>query len=124
MEHPRTVGWFWNSMPGTMLLAGAGLALSLSTALACAWPQGTLHGIEVEGLALGEYRLWPLWVWLYCIIWWFIQDACKVRGHARLIAITAGRTAAHCSLPTTHAWGAPPAGMHLASHCRLSLSPT
>jgi hypothetical protein len=74
----RTVGWFWSSRPGNMLLGGAGLALSLSTALACAWPKGELHEIEVEGLALGEYRLWPLWVWLYCIVWWFIQDACKV----------------------------------------------
>ena len=34
--------------------------------------------MQVQGLALGEYRLWPIWVWLYCIVWWFIQDAFKV----------------------------------------------
>jgi hypothetical protein len=119
----RTVGWFWSSLPGTMLLAGAGLALSLSTALACAWPHGNLHGIEVEGLALGEYRLWPLWVWLYCIVWWFIQDACKVGAPPR----ARRTTTAHCLLPTAHCPrpGAPPharlaacatAGAHLQAH--------
>ena len=29
-------------------------------------------------MALGEYKLWPLWVWIYCVIWWWVQDACKV----------------------------------------------
>lgn len=42
------------------------------------YPAGELDGLLVEGLGLGEYRLWPLWVWIYCIIWWFIQDFCKV----------------------------------------------
>jgi H+-transporting ATPase len=53
----RTVGWFWSSRPGNLLLAGAGLALSLSTGLACGWPKGELHEIEVEGLSTGEYKL-------------------------------------------------------------------
>eukprot|EP00882_Tetradesmus_deserticola_P030967 GHRQ01034997.1.p1 GENE.GHRQ01034997.1~~GHRQ01034997.1.p1 ORF type:complete len:207 (+),score=58.11 GHRQ01034997.1:73-621(+) len=26
----------------------------------------------------GEYTLWALWVWIYCIVWWLIQDICKV----------------------------------------------
>jgi H+-transporting ATPase len=74
------VGPFWESRPGTLLLAGASLALSLSTILACVWPKGELDHQEVEGLALGAYRLWPIWVWIYCIVWWFIQDAFKVGG--------------------------------------------
>ena len=28
-----------------------------------------------------NYTLWPLWVWLYCIFFWFIQDACKVLAY-------------------------------------------
>jgi len=28
--------------------------------------------------------LFPLWVWIYCIIWWFIQDILKVLTLAAL----------------------------------------
>lgn len=42
------------------------------------WPAGHTDGVEVEGLARGDYKLWSLWVWLYCIVWWFVQDSCKV----------------------------------------------
>jgi hypothetical protein len=37
------------------------------------WPEGDLDGLPVKGLALGDYTLWPLWVWIYCLIWWIIQ---------------------------------------------------
>jgi hypothetical protein len=29
--------------------------------------------LPVMGLALGDYTLMPLWIWIYCLIWWFIQ---------------------------------------------------
>jgi hypothetical protein len=29
----------------------------------------------------GEYTLWALWVWIYCIVWWLIQDTCKVAAY-------------------------------------------
>jgi H+-transporting ATPase len=36
-----------------------------------------IDGQHVRGLALkspeSSYTLWALWVWIYCIIWWFIQ---------------------------------------------------
>ena len=35
--------------------------------------QGILDGLPVLGLALGDYTLFPLWVWIYCICWWFVQ---------------------------------------------------
>jgi hypothetical protein len=35
--------------------------------------------MDVMGLARGEYNLWALWVWIYCLIVWLIQDAAKVR---------------------------------------------
>ena len=63
-------------------MAAAGTALSLSTTLACVWPKGELDHVMVEGLALTSgdetYTLWPLWVWLFCIVFWFVQDALKV----------------------------------------------
>ncbi len=37
------------------------------------WPKGELGGLPVIGLALGEYKLMPLWIWIYCLLWWFIQ---------------------------------------------------
>ncbi|KAG2442954.1 hypothetical protein HXX76_003029 [Chlamydomonas incerta] len=78
----RTHGnFFWTVAPSPILLCAAGLALSLSTALACAWPRGTLDKQEVEGLAYGSYTLMPLWIWLYCIFWWFVQDLLKVLAY-------------------------------------------
>ncbi|GFR41408.1 hypothetical protein Agub_g2091 [Astrephomene gubernaculifera] len=71
-------GFFWSVAPSPILLGAATLALSLSTALACAWPRGHLDNQPVEGLAYGSYTLLPLWIWLYCIFWWFVQDALKV----------------------------------------------
>ncbi len=38
-----------------------------------------LDGLPVQGLALGQYTLFPLWVWIYCIIWWIIQACVCVR---------------------------------------------
>ncbi|EFJ47201.1 hypothetical protein VOLCADRAFT_61631, partial [Volvox carteri f. nagariensis] len=71
-------GFFWSVRPSPLLLGAAGVALSLSTALASAWPRGHLDKQPVEGLAYGEYTLLPLWIWIYCIFWWFVQDALKV----------------------------------------------
>jgi hypothetical protein len=28
-----------------------------------------------------DYTLWALWVWIYCIVWWLIQDTCKVAAY-------------------------------------------
>ena len=35
--------------------------------------QGMLDGLPVAGLALGDYTLFPLWVWIYSICGLFIQ---------------------------------------------------
>ena len=37
------------------------------------WPKGELGGLPVMGLALGEYKLMPRWVWIYCLLCWFFQ---------------------------------------------------
>lgn len=74
----RTQSWFWTQRPGKLLMFGASFALTISTILACVWPSGKLDDLEVKGLARGNYGLWAIWVWIYCIVWWFIQDAAKV----------------------------------------------
>ncbi len=99
----RTVGPFYSSRPGNLLLGGATLALTLSTILACAWPIGTLDGSYVEGLALGDYRLMPLWVWIFSIVCWFIQDAIKVRAPPHSCPTAALRPPPP-ALDAGHAW--------------------
>jgi H+-transporting ATPase len=75
-------GFFFSSMPSPILLAAAMFSLSLSTALASAWPTGVLDSVQISGLAIHsdehDYTLLPLWIWIYCIIFWFVQDAFKV----------------------------------------------
>jgi H+-transporting ATPase len=42
------------------------------------WPESEPDGVPTLGLAQGEYKLWAIWIWLYCIFWWLIQDVAKV----------------------------------------------
>lgn len=74
----RTDGYFWTSTPSNILLGAASIALSLSTILACAWPDGNIDDVAVLGLAKHSPKAMALYVWLYCILWWFVQDAAKV----------------------------------------------
>ena len=66
-------GYFWSSAPSQILLWAALTALSISTILACVWPEGNTDHIRTEGLArktdYGDYTLMPLWTWIYCIFW-------------------------------------------------------
>ena len=71
-------GFFWSVRPGKPLLGAVFISLTISTFLASFWPEGLLDGLPVKGLSLGGYKNMPLWIWIYCIIWWFIQDILKV----------------------------------------------
>jgi H+-transporting ATPase len=71
-------GFFWTSRPSNILVVAACFALFLSTLLACVWPAGYVDKMYVTGLADGDNKAMAFWVWLYCIFWWFIQDAAKV----------------------------------------------
>jgi H+-transporting ATPase len=71
-------GPFWAVAPGLPLAVAVTVSLIISTFLAAFWPEGTLDGLPVKGLSIGQYKLMPLWVWIYCILWWFVQDALKV----------------------------------------------
>lgn len=70
--------WFWTSRPAPILLAAGAFALSTSTVFACVWPRSKPDGIPTLGLSRQSPHLLPLWIWGYCILWWFVQDAAKV----------------------------------------------
>ncbi|EKX41028.1 hypothetical protein GUITHDRAFT_75022 [Guillardia theta CCMP2712] len=69
---------FWTVEPGKPMLFAIFCSLVISTFLASFWPESELDGLPVKGLALGTYKTMPLWVWIYSIIWWFIQDCIKI----------------------------------------------
>jgi H+-transporting ATPase len=71
-------GFFWSSKPSPILMGAACFSLALSTILACFLPKSTIDDQDVEGLGLREPKGFALFVWLYCIVWWFVQDAAKV----------------------------------------------
>lgn len=71
-------GFFWSSTPSPILLLAALFSLTLSTILACVWPDGDVDDQNVEGLARRDPKAMAVYVWLYCIFWWFVQDASKV----------------------------------------------
>ncbi|GBG70142.1 hypothetical protein CBR_g6273 [Chara braunii] len=79
----RTRGWFFTQRPGLLLFCGAFISLGISTIIASCFPKVEFEHMPLEGLAnrSAEYKLWTIWVWLYCVLWWFIQDACKVGSY-------------------------------------------
>jgi H+-transporting ATPase len=70
--------WFWQSAPSPILLGGAVFALSVSTIIANVWPSSSPDNIYSVGLALRAPEELSVYIWIYCILWWFIQDALKV----------------------------------------------
>ena len=70
--------WFWSTAPAPILLAAGGFALTTSTILACVWPESMPDEIYTLGLTVRGFSFMPMFIWMYCIFWWFIQDAAKV----------------------------------------------
>lgn len=76
--------FFFSYRPSLVLFVGAVISLTISSLVAAFWPDRTMDGINTIGLAHGDSaaaRLMPLYVWLYCIVWWFIQDIAKVASY-------------------------------------------
>lgn len=70
--------FFWEQGPAPVLLAAAMFALSASTILACVWPPSYPDGVYTLGLARrAPYEL-PVYIWMYCVFWWIVQDVAKV----------------------------------------------
>jgi H+-transporting ATPase len=70
--------WFWSTAPARILLLAGCLALSCSTILACAWPESYPDGILALGLGRRKPYALALYIWIYCIVWWVVQDVAKV----------------------------------------------
>ena len=64
---------FWTTKPAPILIGAGMVALTCSTIIACTWPKTTPDGIQTQGLELRPPYALPLYIWLYCIVWWFIQ---------------------------------------------------
>lgn len=81
----RTGGKFFFAMrPSPVLLIGALISLFISTMVATFWRESSPDGLDTTGLAIGPdktEKLLPLWVWIYCLVWWLVQDAIKVLFH-------------------------------------------
>jgi H+-transporting ATPase len=76
--------WWWQNKPSGVLLGAAALACSLSTVVANVWPASSPDGIPTIGLAIRPPVYLSAYVWLYCIVCWFVQDAAKVGTYALL----------------------------------------
>ena len=66
----RTQGLFYTRAPGKLLFGAACVATGASTLLSAAWP----FGETLESLSAGHV----LFVWVYCVAWFLIQDLAKV----------------------------------------------
>ena len=73
----RTRTWFFERGIGRLLGGAAVFALLTSTVLSLVWdliftqPGAYMRGLRYSGVAVTN-------VWIYCVLWWFIQDAAKV----------------------------------------------
>lgn len=68
--------FFWQVKPAPILLIGGLFSLTISSLIAILWPDSTPDGILTEGLS-NEMGLF-IFVWLYCLIFWLVQDVAKV----------------------------------------------
>jgi len=75
--------WFWVHRPSAVLVVGACASLAISSIVASFWPDSSPDSIQTLGLAKGSgnTNLLPIWVWIYCLVWWLIQDFFKVMAY-------------------------------------------
>ena len=70
---------FWSTMPSPLLLGGAIISLTVTSIVACYFPADRFAHREIDGLDDdSHYALWPVWCWIYCLFWFFVQDGLKV----------------------------------------------
>jgi hypothetical protein len=77
----RTRTWFWERYLGGPLLIAACVALTISTIFALFWDKifdvnKLGESAFMEGLSASDGAV--VATWMYCILWWIIQDAAKV----------------------------------------------
>jgi len=74
----RTRTWFWERSVGGPLLIAACVALFASTMFALFW--STLPSLNAGSYMAGlkDSQGAAFCTWIYCILWWLVQDAAKV----------------------------------------------
>jgi len=71
--------FFWSSRPAPILLGACCFSLSLSTIIACSWPESYPDKVHTKGLWVGNNNPGlAFWVWWYSFLWWIVQDLVKV----------------------------------------------
>jgi len=68
--------FFFARAPSPILLVAAFIALLTSSLIAALVPHGTLDDQAIDGLGI-----LTIYVWIYCIIWFLLQDLCKVLAY-------------------------------------------
>jgi len=69
---------FWFSIPAPILMGAACFSLSLSTIIACALPDAEIDNIPTLGLGRHQPYAFAFYIWVYCVVWWWVQDVAKV----------------------------------------------
>lgn len=78
--------FFWQVKPAPILFGGGFFALTMSSLLSIFWPQSKPDGILTEGLK-SQIGLF-FFVWIFCLIFWLVQDVCKVLGYKVSVTIS------------------------------------
>jgi H+-transporting ATPase len=87
----RTRTWFWERRPGYALGVACLAATSTSTIMSLFWDDIVkTDDAQMSGLRRSKYAC--LSIWIYCILWFFVQDAAKVGGYWVLEYLTQGDT--------------------------------
>eukprot|EP00301_Raphidiophrys_heterophryoidea_P003953 c11757_g1_i2.p1 GENE.c11757_g1_i2~~c11757_g1_i2.p1 ORF type:complete len:1017 (+),score=217.80 c11757_g1_i2:176-3226(+) len=73
--------FFWSSKPCNLLLGGAFVSLGISTIVANVWANSKPDGVPTIGLARTNPRYLSAFVWIYCLVWWLVQDVLKVLSY-------------------------------------------
>jgi len=85
----RTRSWFFERRPGYALLTAFCFATGSSTLLSLFWPMKDNNNKNLHNVAMHPLKdsMAALVVWVYCILWFFLQDACKVITYAILARV-------------------------------------
>ena len=79
----RTRTWFWERRPGYLLGVAAVIAMGSSTLLALFWDDIFSSGdVYMAGLRKSKYACTAIWI--YCILWFLLQDVAKVLTYSVL----------------------------------------
>jgi len=68
--------FFWTRAPSAVLMVAAGIALLSSSLIGAFLPHGELDDQSILGIGINT-----IWVWIYCLIWFLIQDIIKVAAY-------------------------------------------